>query len=62
MPSTLEERVQWHEEHLKNCGCRKNLPPTIIAALQAQGKKICNRNHTYTGNSPCPICWLGKTG
>lgn len=59
MPSTLAERVKWHEEHLKHCGCRKDVPPTILAEFKKQGKKVCNRGHLYKGSEPCPICWLG---
>lgn len=33
---TLEERVQWHAEHAKNCACRK---PTgaILEELKKRG-------------------------
>lgn len=57
MPTTLDERVKWHEQHLKHCGCRKDLPKTIVAALKAQGKKVCSRNHIYTSKGFCSICW-----
>lgn len=60
MPSTLQQRVKWHEQHLKHCGCRKDLPKTIVAALKAQGRKVCSRNHVYSGHGPCPICWPGR--
>ncbi|HLP86775.1 MAG TPA: hypothetical protein VK153_02770 [Candidatus Paceibacterota bacterium] len=40
MPTTLEQRVKWHMEHLKHCSCRKDLPKTIVAAIKAQKKKI----------------------
>ena len=60
MPSTLEQRVKWHEQHLKHCDCRKDLPKTIVAALKAQGKKVCSRSHIYAGPGPCPICLLGR--
>jgi hypothetical protein len=40
MPSTLQERVKWHEQHMKHCDCRKDLPKTIVAVLEAQGKKV----------------------
>jgi hypothetical protein len=29
MKSTLDQRVEWHLEHQKHCGCRKELPRTI---------------------------------
>jgi hypothetical protein len=31
---TFEQRVRWHEEHARECGCRK--PPADIAARLAQ--------------------------
>jgi hypothetical protein len=31
--ATLEERLAWHREHTRECGCRK--PPPDIAALLA---------------------------
>jgi hypothetical protein len=61
MPTTLQQRVQWHEQHLKHCGCRKDLPKTIVAALKAQGKKVCSRGHIFSGAGSCPICWPGKS-
>lgn len=49
IPTTLVERVKWHEAHLKHCGCpsslgfgeasRKNVPPTILTELKNQGKQ-----------------------
>jgi hypothetical protein len=59
MPTTLEERTKWHEAHLKNCGCRKDLPKTIIVALKSQGKRVCNRGHIHKGSGPCFVCWPG---
>lgn len=26
---TLEERIQWHKEHLKYCDCRKDIPKSL---------------------------------
>jgi hypothetical protein len=59
MPSTLALRVKWHEAHLKHCGCRKNLPPTILAEFKNQGKKVCGRGHLYKGKGLCSGCWPG---
>jgi hypothetical protein len=39
MPSTLQQRVRWHEQHLKHCGCRKDLPKTIVAVTTAVKEK-----------------------
>ncbi len=61
MPSTLSERVRWHEQHSRHCSCRTDLPKTIVAALKKQGKKICSRGHVFSGAGPCPVCWPGRT-
>ena len=34
---TLEQRLDWHREHAKHCGCRK--PPAKLAALLAKEPK-----------------------
>jgi hypothetical protein len=39
MGSTLDQRVDWHLAHLKACGCRASLPPTIVAELKRRGLK-----------------------
>lgn len=36
--ATLEQRVEWHMEHLKHCACRTDLPPAVAEAI-AQKKK-----------------------
>jgi hypothetical protein len=35
--ATLEQRVNWHLAHLKACGCRTDLPATILAELARRG-------------------------
>jgi len=35
---TMEERMAWHIEHAKECGCRP-IPPTIQAAIKNRKKK-----------------------
>ncbi|MFH0873529.1 MAG: hypothetical protein V1846_01665 [Candidatus Komeilibacteria bacterium] len=27
--ATIDQRVAWHKEHLKKCGCRKDIPKTL---------------------------------
>jgi hypothetical protein len=31
--ATLDQRVAWHEAHLRECGCRKDLPPAVAAEI-----------------------------
>lgn len=35
--ATLDQRVTWHLAHLSACGCRKDLPATIVRELQRRG-------------------------
>jgi hypothetical protein len=35
--ATLDQRVDWHLAHLKACGCRKDLPSTILKELNRRG-------------------------
>ncbi len=37
MNATLEQRTDWHLAHIENCGCRKDLPPTIRKELERRG-------------------------
>jgi len=32
--ATLGERVAWHVDHARNCGCWPELPPPIVAELK----------------------------
>ena len=32
--ATLDERVAWHLEHQRHCGCRKDLPASIQRELE----------------------------
>jgi len=40
MRSSLDQRVTWHLAHLAACGCRADLPPTIVAELKRRGTKV----------------------
>ena len=45
--ATFEERVEWHREHLRECGCRK--PPADIADVlerEAAAPPGAKRIHT----------------
>lgn len=35
--ATLDQRVDWHLEHLKHCRCRTDLLKTIVGALRERG-------------------------
>ncbi|MCX5516580.1 hypothetical protein [Kaistia algarum] len=34
--ATLEERVAWHVEHARECGCRA-IPASVLAELERRG-------------------------
>jgi hypothetical protein len=34
--ATLEQRIRWHLEHRKHCGCRP-IPPKLAEAMKARG-------------------------
>jgi hypothetical protein len=38
--ATLEERVAWHVDHARNCGCWPELPPSIVAELKRRGERL----------------------
>ncbi len=38
--ATIEQRVKWHLEHLKNCSCRTDLPDTIKEEMRKRHIKI----------------------
>ena len=37
--ATLEQRVKWHIEHLKNCKCRTDLPKKIEEEIKKRKAK-----------------------
>jgi hypothetical protein len=43
--ASLDQRIDWHLAHLKACGCRKELPATIIKELKRRGKTIPTAKH-----------------
>jgi hypothetical protein len=38
--ATLDQRVEWHIEHLKACACRTDLPATIRSELRRRGIRL----------------------
>jgi hypothetical protein len=30
---TMEEKIKWHKEHAKNCGCR-SMPASLLSKLK----------------------------
>ena len=32
--ATLDQRIEWHLEHMKNCQCRTTLPEKIKTEMQ----------------------------
>jgi hypothetical protein len=37
--ATLDQRVTWHQEHLKHCACRTDLPAGIAAEIEKRKKR-----------------------
>lgn len=35
--ATVEQRITWHLEHLKNCECRKELPEKLRQEMEKRG-------------------------
>jgi hypothetical protein len=34
--ATLEQRIRWHLQHRRHCGCRP-IPPKLAQAMKAKG-------------------------
>ena len=41
--ATLDQRVEWHLEHEKQCGCREDVPRTVRAELERRAAQAGNR-------------------
>jgi hypothetical protein len=37
---SLEQRLRWHVAHARACGCRRDLPPAIVAELRRRGRAV----------------------
>lgn len=35
---SLEQRINWHLEHLKNCQCRTDIPEKLKAEMKKLGR------------------------
>jgi hypothetical protein len=31
---TLQQRIDWHLEHMEHCGCRTDIPPKLKAEMK----------------------------
>lgn len=31
---TMDQRIEWHLNHLKNCHCREDLPPKLLEEMK----------------------------
>ena len=41
--ATLDQRVEWHLEHEKQCGCGEDVPRTVRAELERRAAQAGNR-------------------
>jgi len=37
--AAMDQRVRWHEEHARVCGCRP-IPPTVPAAIENRSRRV----------------------
>ncbi|HRI22439.1 MAG TPA: hypothetical protein PLA68_15865 [Panacibacter sp.] len=37
---SIEQRIQWHLEHLKNCNCRNDIPEKLKAEMRKRNIEI----------------------
>ncbi len=37
--ATVEQHIEWHLEHLKNCQCRTDIPEKLKAEMKKRGIK-----------------------
>ena len=37
---TIEQRIKWHLEHIKNCNCRNDIPPNLKLEMKKRGIAI----------------------
>jgi hypothetical protein len=35
--ATIDQRIEWHLEHLKNCSCRTDVPPKLKEEITKRG-------------------------
>jgi len=38
--ATIEQRIHWHVEHLKNCGCRTDIPLKLRQEMKKRKIKL----------------------
>jgi hypothetical protein len=43
--ATLDQRIAWHVEHAKSCGCR-DVPSGIKAEMERRGEPVPRRKET----------------
>lgn len=58
--ATLSQRVAWHREHLRHCGCRP--PPQNLLALLAASDKAEAPAHEVSRGEPPPLRELLRGG
>jgi len=49
--ATIDQRIEWHLAHRKACGCRKDLPATIIKELKRRGLPVPATRHSLAASS-----------
>ncbi len=37
---TIEQRIEWHVEHLKHCSCRTQIPTKLLEEMKKRNIKL----------------------
>jgi len=38
--ASIEQRIEWHIEHLKNCNCRNDIPVKLLEEMKKRKIKL----------------------
>ncbi len=49
--ASFEERVRWHREHNRNCGCRPGFPKKLVEEMKKKGMKQWHTRRKPQGKS-----------
>ena len=47
--ASLDQRIEWHLEHLKHCNCRSSIPAKLAEAMRKKGLPVPEGKDLYLG-------------